>query len=171
MLTGTTCPDRMALQLLTLPWPHPSPPERRDQGRDTRCDSREQQRQQSTGVPRHKTGRQSSQEMFFLLSGLILLAGTSLRWFHSHTAAERWLNQRTPILFFLILVVIFVASGMRLNVLGASPSRAWGRDRGPRGARDARPRNAAHGSNHFMVQVKCLPKWASQYRGSTQYTS
>lgn len=39
------------------------------------------------------------------------------------------------------------------------------------GERDARPRNAARGGNHLLLQVKCFLKWASQYGGSTQEAS
>lgn len=48
---------------------------------------------------------QSSWEMFLLLSGLILLSCTCLRWFYSHIAAEKWLNKEVP---FFILLIVFV---------------------------------------------------------------
>lgn len=113
--------------------------------------------------------------MFFLLSGLILLSGTCLRWFYSHKAAEKWLNKRAP---FFMLRVIFVVSGMWLNLMDALPGRARvpvcvsGKGSGGLlSGTDARPRNTAHGGNHLLLQVKCLLKWVSQYGGSTQDTS
>lgn len=72
--------------------------------------TREQQGPRSTGCytaffKAQKWEMENAREMFFLLSGLILLLCTCLRWFYSHTAAEKWLNKGAP---FFILCVIFV---------------------------------------------------------------
>lgn len=52
-----------------------------------------------------KREMESSWEMLFPLSGLILLLCACLRWFCSHIAAEKWLNKEIP---FFILLIVFV---------------------------------------------------------------